>query len=450
MNILHYSLGLPPYRSGGLPKYTEDLIKEQIVQGDKVGLLYPTGVDFCNKKIHITTKKKGSIHFFEMKNPLPVPLYHGIKEPKEFMKDNGFMGKDFEKIINDFHPEVLHIHTLMGLPLPFVKMIKAKGIRIIFTTHDYFGLCFKTNFIDYQDVLCQDNIPQKCAVCNAKSPSTAFIRLRNEPSILALKKKLCFPFPKRTTMIHSTKPISTSPTDTCLQAYSQLKDYYTQLFKSVDYFHFNSALTQSVFEANMNFIHGHVLSITHSNVKDNRSHKFFGETLRICFIGSTDIFKGLPILLDILSELNGYNWQLNIWGNNKKYKSRNKKITYCGQYSQRQLKQVYTNSDLVIVPSIWYETFSFVTLEALSFGTPVAVSTNVGAKDIVKNYAPNFIFRNKKELKSLLLHVLLNKSLLIHYHENILKGNWHYSIREHTITVKNLFYKGEIQNIEHK
>ena len=58
MNILHYSLGLPPYRSGGLPKYTEDLIKEQIVQGDKVGLLYPTGVDFCNKKIHITTKKK--------------------------------------------------------------------------------------------------------------------------------------------------------------------------------------------------------------------------------------------------------------------------------------------------------------------------------------------------------------------------------------------------------
>ena len=30
MKILHYSLGFPPYRSGGLTKFSMDLMREQI------------------------------------------------------------------------------------------------------------------------------------------------------------------------------------------------------------------------------------------------------------------------------------------------------------------------------------------------------------------------------------------------------------------------------------
>ena len=40
MKILHYSLGLPPFRSGGLTKYSMDLINQQAKLGADISLLY--------------------------------------------------------------------------------------------------------------------------------------------------------------------------------------------------------------------------------------------------------------------------------------------------------------------------------------------------------------------------------------------------------------------------
>lgn len=37
----------------------------------------------------------------------------------------------------------------------------------------------------------------------------------------------------------------------------------------------------------------------------------------------------------------------------------------------------------MIAPSIWYETFGYTVLEALSYGVPVIITENVGAKDIL-------------------------------------------------------------------
>lgn len=41
MNILHYSLGFPPFRRGGMTQYCLDLMIEQTKVGHQVGLLWP-------------------------------------------------------------------------------------------------------------------------------------------------------------------------------------------------------------------------------------------------------------------------------------------------------------------------------------------------------------------------------------------------------------------------
>ena len=41
MKILHYALGFPPYRTGGLTKYCIDLMLTQVEQGHEVALLWP-------------------------------------------------------------------------------------------------------------------------------------------------------------------------------------------------------------------------------------------------------------------------------------------------------------------------------------------------------------------------------------------------------------------------
>ena len=53
------------------------------------------------------------------------------------------------------------------------------------------------------------------------------------------------------------------------------------------------------------------------------------------------------------------------------------------RYQYSDLEKIFSDTDVLIAPSIWYETFGFTVLEALSFGVPVIISGNVGAKDIL-------------------------------------------------------------------
>lgn len=54
-----------------------------------------------------------------------------------------------------------------------------------------------------------------------------------------------------------------------------------------------------------------------------------------------------------------------------------------GRYSYTELEKIFNETDVLVAPSIWYETFGFTALEALSYGVPVIISGNVGAKDIL-------------------------------------------------------------------
>ena len=53
------------------------------------------------------------------------------------------------------------------------------------------------------------------------------------------------------------------------------------------------------------------------------------------------------------------------------------------RYSYADLQGIFDETDVLVAPSIWYETFGFTVLEALSYGVPVVISGNVGAKDIL-------------------------------------------------------------------
>lgn len=53
------------------------------------------------------------------------------------------------------------------------------------------------------------------------------------------------------------------------------------------------------------------------------------------------------------------------------------------RYTYDELENIFDETDILVVPSIWYETFGFTVLEALSYGVPVIISGTVGSKDIL-------------------------------------------------------------------
>lgn len=110
-------------------------------------------------------------------NPLPVPLYHGICSPQKFIpkKNNS---KIYAQLLDIVQPEIIHLHTLMGLPENLLFEAKKRNIRIVFTTHDFFGLCMKCTFIDLKGELCSVPSPERCAWYNQNAKSITFLRFR--------------------------------------------------------------------------------------------------------------------------------------------------------------------------------------------------------------------------------------------------------------------------------
>ena len=93
--------------------------------------------------------------------------------------------------------------------------------------------------------------------------------------------------------------------------------------------------------------------------------------------------------------------------------------------------------DVLVVPSVWHETFGFIVLEALLQGTPCLVSDTVGAKDLVPQ---NCVFSSNNELIDKLT---LIKKDIGPFRDMVEKLPLYFDMNEHANIIKRMFY-GEV------
>ncbi len=187
MTILHYTLGLSPQRSGGLTKYATDLMNEQ-QKSNKIVLLYPSGYSYFGGEVNCISRGIiGGVQSIMLRNTMPVALLYGVKSPSDFISKNKMSVQAMERLYSDVAPDIFHVHTLMGLPLELLQFFKSKGVKLLFTAHDYYGICPKVNFINHKGELCSAPSEENCKACNVKAASTIFLRLRNSKFVLNIK-----------------------------------------------------------------------------------------------------------------------------------------------------------------------------------------------------------------------------------------------------------------------
>lgn len=427
MRILHYSLGFPPYRSGGLTKYATDLMKYQAIQGNDVTLLWPGRIRILNKSTKIRKQKKYfKIKSYEIINPLDIPLLNGIIDEKNYIKScNKIVYEEFLKTIK---PDVIHVHTLMGIHKEFFEVAKELNIKLIYTSHDYFGICPKVNLL-FNGKPCNNINFEKCKKCN----STAF----NRKQIVLLQSKLYRKLKGNKVLKliknkykDSNKEVYDYNINNC--DYKKLSEYYNWIFNSIDVFHFNSVNTYKIYSEHIKINEFRIINITHADISDKRQIKKFEGNLKITYLGATEEYKGYKLVRDVLDDLyyNGNKkFELNV------YSYINDRIEYINvndRYTYDQLSIIFNNSDLLVAPSLCYETFGFVVLEALSYGVPVLISDNVGAKDLIINELTGTIIKpNFQELKSKILQYYNDRSILEKQNINILNYDFDFDFFNH-------------------
>ena len=428
MIILHYFLGFPPYRTGGLTKYAFDLMLSLKEKGHDVLALWPGEIKSYKSNPRIKKRKSISgIDNYEIINPLPVSLDEGICNFEEYTKECDSL--IYETFLREIKPDVIHVHTLMGLHKEFIEAANRLKIKTVFTTHDYFGICPKVTLYRYRKCCDNDHGCEDCIQCNVNALSLKKIRIMQSPLYRKLKNSYII---KKLRASHreaffENETIPAMPRIDIKkksESYSELRKYYTDMLESMDIIHFNSTLTEKIYRKYITPKCSRVIPITNKEVKDNRNTNEWKHTdkLRILCLAPAKPYKGFKILKKALDELwdDGIrNFELRIFSpvqNPSPYM-----IVKEEGYDYSEIGSIFADSDVLVAPSIWYETFGFTVLEAISYGTPVIISENMGARDIVGNGGIVVKAGSAEDLKNVILGLTNEKLDELHF--NILNSS---------------------------
>lgn len=398
MRILHYSLGFPPQRRGGLVNYCLDLAREQVQGGAQVAILYPGRARFLSKETSILKQQSGNaagVLGYEVLNPLPLSLMGGFRKPADFMKPVAD-SRVYETFLADFKPDVIHLHTFYGLHQEFLEVARNKGIPLIYTTHDYYGLCANPTFFYQEEDYAQKNSVALWYGISAQAMAPWQLRLLQAPiypAVRSLSKKLRI---ARTRTYQRTFKEARQPPDaTKLVQLQRLRDYYQAMFRNIDSFHFNSSVAEKVYRKNIKGpITGRRIPLINQRVTTQRPvHKSPSTTRRIAYAGPYEGYKGYEVFLQwaaVHQRRPGVSFHL--WGDSKAVRLPDY-IKNHGRF--RQATEMHAQTDVLIVPSLWQETFGLHVVEALAAGTPVFASHNVGAGELLPE---EYVFENLSEL----------------------------------------------------
>jgi len=155
--------------------------------------------------------------------------------------------------------------------------------------------------------------------------------------------------------------------------------------------------------------------------------------LRFGFIGSLFPHKGADILIEAFSRLNSSNpsSRLNVFGNphkNPDYVARlrslaknDEYISFRGEFDNRTVPEVFSEIDVLVVPSVWYENSPNVILEAYACKTPVIASDIGGMAELVQPGVSGDLFHvgDVEALSNLMRRVADNPAIVKNWRDRI-------------------------------
>jgi len=239
-------------------------------------------------------------------------------------------------ILKKEKPSVVHTNNLDGMSFSVFWAVKVLGIPLVHTLHDYHLLCPYANLVCFRS---------KFNVCKRRPFICSFYSF--------LKKRITGTLPD----------VAIGPSKFIVNMHKRHGFFGKIITKKIPYF-----------------------------VEDNERRQISNnkETFDILYIGNISRSKGVDILLRAFVQCSGWFLRLHIVGDGpyvkklKRHIQKDHRITYYGIRPHTGTETFYRNADALIVPSVWYDNFPTVILEAFSFGLPVIASRIGGIPEQVQ------------------------------------------------------------------
>nr|WP_172686771.1 glycosyltransferase [Rickettsia endosymbiont of Ixodes pacificus]AKS10329.1 D-inositol 3-phosphate glycosyltransferase [Rickettsia endosymbiont of Ixodes pacificus] len=425
MKILKVIHGYPPYYRAGSEVYSQTLARKlsdnheiQVFARHENSFLpsfhYSTVLDYGDPRI--------LLHLINI--PITKYRYKFINEEVNIR---------FEKIIDDFRPDLIHFGHLNHLSLSLPEIATKRGIPIVYTLHDFWLMCPRGRFIQRNSKellqLCDGQEDKKCATECYKGYYTGDEGLLN------------------TEITYWQQWVSTRMKQT------------KKIVEYVDHFVAPSKFLMNKFVKEFNIPHTKISYLDYgfdlNRLKDK--NRIPEEDFIFGYIGTHTPEKGIDLLLKAFSSLSA-KAKLRIWGalsqetaglkaiaNHFPQKVKDK-IEWMGNYENENIvTEVFNKVDAIVVPSIWGENSPLVIHEAEQLRIPVITADYGGMAEYIQDGINGLLFKHRdtESLSEKMENLSIDKNL----YTKLTKKGYLYSndgnvpsISEHTIELEKIYF----------
>jgi glycosyltransferase involved in cell wall biosynthesis len=337
MRILIVSAFFPPFVQGGAEMSARNLAAWLHTNGHEVAVLTtsPSPADEVRGQI-VDGLKVWRIHM-----PRPYTVFEaaqksGVQKSIWHLQDHFDPRNDriMRRVLDEFAPDVVNIHVMQGIGWNTLRVIGGRNIPVVFTLHDLSLVCVRMAMFksgrecEHLCAPCKFSSKKKLAFLRSV-PRLGFI----SPSLAILRRLSAF------------QPIEVWP-------------------------------------------QAHILNPNKS--PSPTVEKDASKTIRFLYVGRLHESKGLYVLLQALEPLSErHEFTLTLAGTGpseddlKQRFGHHRWIEFAGHVSAQEVANRMARSDLLFVPSIWFENSPGVIIEALGQGLPVMGSNAGGIPELV-------------------------------------------------------------------
>ena len=350
MRILHLVHQYPPDHLGGTELYTQQLAAQLAARGHDVSVFFRRdGAEVCLEG----WRESSGVKVWAATSRTVTPT-------RRFLTTFGdqTLTAALAQVLQESRPDVVHVQHLMGLPAALIPLLRQQNIPYLVTLHDFWWVCANAQLVtNYSQAICAGpRLWLNCARCA--------VARAGQDALWPLSPALA---PVLAVRAARLRPILDGAS--CLIAPTRfVRDVYVGL-----------GLPASTMQ-----IVSHGIALPERMPPRTRR---VTSGLHVGYVGGIAWQKGVHVLVEAVNEMPADSVTLSIFGDLTPFPdyaqmvqgmAQHKGIRFVGQIDRQRLWQELVHLDVLVVPSLWYETAALVIQEAFAAGIPVLAS-NLGA-----------------------------------------------------------------------
>lgn len=368
MRILHLVHQYPPDHLGGTELYTRTLARRQAAAGHDVAVFCPEAGDGG----HEPTIEDG-VRVYRAGGGRRGRLAVFLS-----LMGSGRLSAAFEVVLAAERPDIVHLQHLMGLPVELIDTLQAAAIPYVITLHDYWYGCANAQLLtNYDGANCAGPNARftncgRCALARAGLDGPAAAGLLPAPLMARRYRLLREVFSGAAQVMASTPFV--------LRAYG---DMGFPLEKS------------RVLPLGIDVSAADVADARHA-----REQKAPGGPFRVGYVGGLSWQKGIHVLVAAVNRLpEGVTCA--IYGPTDAFPEyvaelrrlvTHPGIRFMGPVVRAALWPALGELDVLVAPTLWYETYALIVHEAFAADVPVVASRIGVLPDVMREGVDGYLF----------------------------------------------------------